>query len=101
MDHRALALGELEADAHGFERQQDVGEDDGRVDLVAPDRLDRHLGGELRRLAHFEKGVLCPDLAVFRQIPARLAHHPYRGAVHRLDVCMLLKTCLLWTLMIS
>ena len=84
MDHRALALGELEADAHGFERQQDVGEDDGSVDLVAPHGLDRHLGGDLRRLAHFEEGVLRPDLAVFRQISSCLAHHPYGRAVNGL-----------------
>src|SRR5512143_23341 len=84
VDHRAFALGEFESYAHWFEGQQDVGEDDGCIDLVTLHRLDRHLRGKLRRLAHFEEGMLCPDRAIFRQVSTRLAHHPYRRAVHGL-----------------
>ena len=84
MDNRPLALGEFQADAHWFERQQDVGEDDCRVDLIPPDRLDRDFRSHFRGLAHLQEGILGPDLAVFRQVPACLAHHPHGGAIYRL-----------------
>ena len=52
---RALALDEDELRAQRVRHQQDVGEEDGRVEAVAADRLQRHLGGELRRVAEVEE----------------------------------------------
>ena len=37
-------LANVEADAHRLEDEQDVGEDDRRVDAEALDRRERHLG---------------------------------------------------------
>ena len=50
VDDRPLALRELERRAHRIERQENVREEDRRVDPEAQ-RLQRHLDGELRRLA--------------------------------------------------
>src|SRR5258708_24283278 len=46
---RALAFGEVERRAHRLERQQDVREENGRVDPER-ERLPRDLDGELRGL---------------------------------------------------
>ena len=45
--------------------------------LVPPHRLERHLGGQLRRLVDLEERVPLADLAVLRQRPARLPHEPH------------------------
>ena len=66
-DHRADVLDELDLDAHPEQRQHDVREHHGRVDVVAAHRLERHLGAELRLVADLEERVRLPDLAVFRQ----------------------------------
>ncbi len=50
VDDRPLALRELERRTHRLEGQEDVREEDGGVDPEAH-RLERHLNGELRRLA--------------------------------------------------
>ena len=44
-------VAELELHPHGLDGDEDVGEDDGRVDAEPAHRLHRHLGGEVRRLA--------------------------------------------------
>ncbi len=43
LDDGAVVLAEVETDAHRFQRQQDVGEHDGRVELEAAERLQRDL----------------------------------------------------------
>ena len=61
----------------GSRGEQDVGENDGRIDLVAAHRLDRHLGRKLRRLAHLKEAALRPDLAVLLANtcpPGRIIH---------------------------
>src|SRR5262249_26271915 len=63
---------------------QDVREDDRRVDAQASDRLHGHLGGQIRRLAELEEGDLLPDRAVLRQVTAGLPHQPDRCGIHRL-----------------
>ena len=45
-DDRADAGHDVEVDADRLERQHDVGEEDGRVDAVAADRLERDLGDQ-------------------------------------------------------
>ena len=47
LDDRADALDELDVDAHRGDRGHDVREHHRRVDAVAADRLERHLGAEL------------------------------------------------------
>ena len=45
---RPDVLDQLDLDAHAEDREHDVGEHHRRVDAVAPHRLQRHLGAELR-----------------------------------------------------
>ena len=87
--HRALLLQELQRHAHGFDRDEDVREQDGRVDAQALDGLQGDLGGELRRLAHGQEVVPAPHLHVFREIAARLAHNPHRDGVDGLSAACL------------
>jgi hypothetical protein len=71
------ALGrELEADAHRLERQQDVGEDDGGVELEAAERLQRDLRRHLRVAAHLDEGELLADRAVLGEVAPGLPHQP-------------------------
>ena len=80
VDDRPLALGELERRTHRLERQQDVREEDGGVDPEAH-RLQRHLHGELRRLAQLEQRVLLAHLPVLGHVAPGLAHEPYGRAL--------------------
>src|SRR5262249_10401344 len=63
VDDRALALRELERRAHRLERQEDVGEEDRRIEAEL-ERLERDLEAELRRLADLEERVLLAEGAV-------------------------------------
>jgi hypothetical protein len=64
---------------------EDIGEQDGRIQGKAPQGLQRDLAGQLGGAAqgHEIPGAF-PHRAVLRQVTARLAHHPHRGAIHRL-----------------
>ena len=56
---------------------QNIREDDGGVEVEAADRLQRHLGGIIRREAQIEKAAgLGAQFTVFRQIAPGLPHHP-------------------------
>ena len=58
---------------------QDVGEQNRRIETVAPDRLQRHLGRHLGRVAQVEKASgLGTQRAILGQIAASLAHQPDR-----------------------
>ena len=85
LDHRADVLDELDLHAHAEQRQHDVREHHRRVDVVAADRLQGHLGAELRLVADLEERVGLPDLAILRQRAARLAHEPDRRALGWLE----------------
>ena len=63
LDCRPFALDEIEPDSHGLEREQQVGKQDGRVDLDAADRLQRDLGGEIGRAAKLEQRVALAQTA--------------------------------------
>ena len=84
LDHGADVLDQLDVHAHAEQRQHDVREHHGRVDVVPAHRLQRHLGAELGLVADLEERVRLPDLAVLRQRAARLAHEPDRRALGRL-----------------
>ena len=83
MHHRPLAGLKLEVQAHGLQRQQQVGKDDGRVHAQLLGGGDGDLGGQLRLLADFHQGVVLADVAVLLHVAAGLAQKPDRRAVHR------------------
>jgi hypothetical protein len=86
LETRAFAGLKVQALAHGVRDGEDVGEEDGRVQLrVAIQRLHRDFAGELRvhAQAHEVAGVGAAG-AVFRQVATGLTHHPHRGDVHGL-----------------
>ena len=65
--------------AERMRNHQDVGEQDRRVEPEAPDRLQRHLGGELRRETQIEETAgLLAHRPILRQIAAGLPHQPDR-----------------------
>ena len=79
VEPRAFADFETHITAERVGNDQDIGEDDGGVEVEAADRLQRYFGGEVRREAQVEKAAgLGADFTVFRQIAAGLAHHPDR-----------------------
>ena len=84
MDDRALALGELEPDAERLDDQQNVGEEDRRIDAQTGDGLQRDLGGRLRISGELEKAVALAHRAVLRHVAAGLAHEPHRRVRRRL-----------------
>ena len=59
----------------GSSGQEDVGEEDRRVD-AEHERLERDLSGELGRLAELEQRVLLAQRAVLGHVAAGLAHEP-------------------------
>ena len=77
MDDGAFTLGELEPHAEGLDDQQDVGEEDRRVDPESLHRLQGHFGGRLRVPAQLEKAEASAQGAVLRQIATGLAHEPH------------------------
>ena len=65
--------------AKRLRQKQDVGKQDRGVKAIAADRLQRHFGGKVRRVAQAEKiARLRAGGAVFGQITARLPHQPHR-----------------------
>ena len=76
LDGRALALDEVEGDAHRLERQQQIGEQDRRVDVDAAHRLQRDFGREVGRAAELQKCVVLAERAIFRHVAAGLPHEP-------------------------
>ena len=82
---RPFALAEIQPQPHGIGHRQNVGKNDGGVQIVARQRLQRHLTGERRVPAQVEKAADAPaQRAVFRQITSGLTHHPDRRMVGRL-----------------
>ena len=81
-EFRAFARGEAQAQAHGVGHGEDVAEQDGGVEVVAAQRLQRHLAGRLGvgGQAHEAAGHVARG-AVFGQIAARLAHQPHGRGV--------------------
>jgi hypothetical protein len=78
VDHRPFAPGELEPDAERLDDQQDVGEEDRRVDAEPRDRLERDLRRRLRIARELEEAVALAHGAIFRQVAAGLPHEPHR-----------------------
>ena len=80
---RPLALFEVQAQAQGIGHREDIGEQYGGVHGIAAQRLQGHFTGQFIILAQVqERPGLFARGPVFRQVAPRLAHHPYRCAVH-------------------
>ena len=83
MHHRPFPGLKLKRQAHRFQRQQQVGKDDGRIHAQLLRGGNRHLGRQLRLLADLHQRVVLADLAVLLHVTARLAQEPHRRAIHR------------------
>ena len=81
MDHGTLAGLEFEIEAHGLERQQQVGEDDRGVDAELLGGRDGDFCGELGLLADFHQRVVLADVAILLHVAAGLAQKPDRRAI--------------------
>jgi hypothetical protein len=65
-------------EAHGLDRQQQIGEDDGGVDVQQFDRLESDGGRQVGPFTHFEDAIPLADVPVLLEIAAGLPHEPYR-----------------------
>src|SRR5216683_3008512 len=68
---------EFQRQAHGFSGNQNVRENDDGIDAQPAKGLDGNFDGKLGGLANLKECMLCADFAVFGEIAACLAHHPY------------------------
>src|ERR1035437_2703032 len=82
--HRSHPGDDVKIDADGSQRNDDVAEQDRRVDPVAAHRLHGDLGDQVRAAARVEHPHALAHLAVLRQRPTRLAHEPDRRIRHAL-----------------
>ena len=71
----------FEVEAHGLKRQQQVGEDDRRIDTEFLGGRNGDFCGEFRLLADFDKGVMLANISVLLHVAAGLAQEPYRCAI--------------------
>ncbi len=81
VDDGALAVDELEVEAHGGERKEQVGEDDSGVDAEALGGGDGDLGGDGGRAADVEEGMVLADGHVLGHVATGLAEEPDGRAV--------------------
>ena len=79
-DHRSDVGHDVQVDAGRAQRHDDVGEEDRRVDVVAADRLQGDLAGQLGLEAGRQHAVPFAQRPVFGQRAAGLAHEPHRRA---------------------
>ncbi len=71
----------MKGQAHDFERKQEVGEDDGGVNLKDFGGRDGDFGGERGLLADFEQGMLLANGAVLGHVASGLTHEPDRSSL--------------------
>ena len=71
----------MKRQAHDFEREQKVGENDGGIDAEKFSGGDGDFGGERGILANLEQRVLLANGAVFGHVASGLAHEPDGRAV--------------------
>ena len=72
----------LKIQAHGLERQQQVGKDDRRIHAQLFGGGDGDFGGQVGLLADLHQRVVLADVAVFLHVAPGLAQKPDRGAIH-------------------
>ena len=71
-----FALDEVEGDAHRLERQQQIREQNRRVDLDAANRLEGDFRGQVGRSTQLQKRVILAEGSIFGHVPAGLPHEP-------------------------
>ena len=74
---------DVDPEPHGVRRDDDVAEQDGRVDAVPPDRLQRDLRRHVGALDGVEDRALAAHGPVLGQRSSGLAHEPHRRAIDR------------------
>src|SRR5580693_6360205 len=79
----------MERQSHNFQRQQQVGKNNGSIYPESLSGRDGHLGRDFRLLANLDQRVLFADGAVFRHVTASLPHEPHWRAVNRLELASL------------
>jgi hypothetical protein len=80
-DHRAFALFVFQFQAHRFDRQQQIRENNGGIHVQHLDGLQGHRGGQVRAFTDFQNAVLLANLAVLFHVPAGLPHEPHGSYV--------------------
>src|SRR2546428_113011 len=83
-DHGAVAARELEPHAHRLEHEEDVGEDDRRIDAEAECGGHGYLRRRVGRLAERQEAEALAYGAVLGHVAARLPHEPDGRMGHRL-----------------
>src|SRR6266852_5355392 len=83
---RPLAGCEVKGQSHHFERKQQIGEDDGRIDFEYLRCFNGDLGRNVRLLTDFDQRILLANGAVLRHIASSLAHEPDWGPFGRLGL---------------
>jgi hypothetical protein len=73
----------VEGQAHNFERQQEIGKDDGGINFEIFRSRDGNFGGQFWLLADFDERVMLANLAVLRHVATGLAHEPHGRGVNR------------------
>ncbi len=84
-NRRSFALDEIEVEAQRPEGEQQIGEENRRVDVEHVERLQRDGDRERRIPAEIQERVLLAQRAILRQIPAGLTHEPDGSGVHRFE----------------
>lgn len=82
LDRGAFAFDKVERNAHGLEWQQEIGKEDRRIDLDSSQRLQRDLGGKLRRAAQLQQRIALSQRSIFRHVAPGLPHEPDWRFVH-------------------
>jgi hypothetical protein len=79
LEPRAFALDKPDLAAKCEWYHQNVGKQDRGVETEAPHRLQCNFSRQFRIKTKIEKAArFLPHRTIFRQIPPRLPHHPYR-----------------------
>jgi hypothetical protein len=86
LDDWAFSRGKMKRQAHDFEREQKVGENDRGIDTEKFSGGDSDFGGERRIFANFEQRVLLANGAIFGHVAAGLAHEPHWSAINGLGL---------------
>ena len=79
--NRAGAGCDIDSEAHGVRRHDDVAVQNGGVDSVAANRLQRDLGGQVRLFDRLKNAAVATDGLVFGETATGLAHEPHRSVV--------------------
>src|SRR6185295_2616672 len=77
---------DVDAEADGVRRHDDVAVEHGGVDAVPAYRLQRQFGGELRLFDRVENAAVAAPSPILGKAAPGLAHEPHRGVRRPLTV---------------